>query len=108
MNRLVKRIKYILSEAAGETLIEGIASILVFVVLIAAVTMMIMVSMRITAVSTANAEARQIEAAAVLAGDAALAGPPGEAVTFNVPGSATPITVPVTVYSNNAFTAFEP
>jgi Tfp pilus assembly protein PilX len=120
--RLVKRIRYILSGAAGETLIEGIASILVFVVLVAAVTMMILVSMRITAVSTENARIRQIEAAAVLAGDEDLLDelddPPDFTetagnVTFNVPNtvnpsSPIPVTIPVTVFSTDAFTAFEP
>ena len=114
MNRLAKKIKYILSEAAGETLLEGIASILVFVVLVAAVTMMIMVSMRITAVSTENARIRQIEAAAVLAGDEEFAGltvTTGEEVTFivpNTPVSVPNVTVAVTVYNTNAFVAFEP
>jgi Tfp pilus assembly protein PilX len=113
MNRLVKKIKYILSESTGETLIEGLASILVFVVLVAAVTMMIMVSMRITANSTENARIRQLEAAAVLAGDLAFAGlddTPGEEVTLFVPGTPASliVTVHVTVFSTDAFVAFEP
>jgi archaellin len=117
MNRLVKRIKYLLSGTGGETLIEGLASILVFVVLVAAVTMMILVSMRITAVSTAQAVERQTEAAAVLSGDDTLLDDPadleettGEEVTFNVPNTplALTVTVPVTVFSTGAFVAFEP
>jgi hypothetical protein len=114
MYRLVKRIKYILSEAAGETLIEGLASILVFVVLVAAVTMMIMVSMRISAVSTQQAEERQREAAAVLAGDDTdfdLDDTPG-VVTFIVPNTTLApvpnVAVTVTVFSTDAFVAFEP
>ena len=112
MNRLVKRIKSVLSESAGETLIEGLASIMVFVVLVAAVTMMIMVSMRITAVSTANAQTRQTEAAAVLAGDITFAGliSDDDEVTFRIPNTpvSLTVTIPVTVFSTNAFVAFEP
>jgi hypothetical protein len=71
---------------------------------------MIMVSMRITAVSTQQAQVRQTEAAAVLAGDPGLTGIPG-AVTFhvpNTPASVPNVTVTVTVFSTDAFTAFEP
>ena len=53
-------------------MMEGIASILVFTVLVASVTMMLMISLRISTNATNDAMVRQLEAGAVLAGDAAL------------------------------------
>ena len=67
MKQLVNNVRLLLSEKRGETLIEGLASILVFVVLVATVTMMLMVSLRITNNTTIAAELRQDEAAALLA-----------------------------------------
>jgi len=68
----VKKIKGIFKNAKGETLMEGIASILVFTILVASVTMMIMISLRITHNATTDAMVRQLEAGAVLSGNADL------------------------------------
>ena len=91
---------------------EGLASILVFVVLVASVTMMIMVSLRITHNTTLAAEQRQIEAGAVLIGDMTLPGididEENEDIIFLVPGNASPVVISVTVFSTDGFTAFEP
>jgi len=91
---------------------EGIASILVFTVLIASVTMLIMLSLRITHVSTESANTLQHEANALLGADE-----PGIAVdtdneasiVFTVDGaSEDSISVDVSVYSTDNFTAFNP
>ena len=57
-----------LSNTRGETLLEGIISILIFTVLIAAITMILTVSMRITATSFIQAGEMQDAANAALAG----------------------------------------
>jgi len=69
MKNLVHRTRLILYNTRGETLLEGLLSILVFVVLIASVTMMIMVSLRMTLNATNEGIIRQVEAGAVLSGD---------------------------------------
>ena len=117
MRKLAGKAQVIFNNNRGETLIEGLASILVFTVLIAAVTMMIMISLRITTNATAAAEARQAEAGVVLAGDNVAVGNlggtvtsgPTVRVTIEVDGdNLNPIFVPVTVYSTAGFTAFQP
>jgi len=101
---------------SGETLMEGIISILVLTILLAAITMMIMVSLRITGVSTAASDARQKEANAVLAGVSS----GGVTVTtdYGADGKGIPIelamagggavTMRVVENSTDNFTAFEP
>jgi len=109
---LVKKAKKILRGTRGETLIEGLASILVFTVLIASVTMMIVISLRITAIATAAAQARQVEAREVLTGNAAAVGAldggavSTDTVTFEINGE--DVDVAVTVFSTDEFTAFQP
>ncbi|MCL2820898.1 MAG: hypothetical protein FWD38_08760 [Oscillospiraceae bacterium] len=111
---LAKKVKLILKSTNGETLIEGLASILVFVVLIASVTMMIMVSLRITARETLAAEARQREAGAVLSGNPAHLVPGGPFnVAFTVDGDNFPAVhtispITVRIFSASGFAAFEP
>jgi len=68
MKRLCDRILSLINCKSGETLIEGIASVLVLTVLIIAVTMMLMISMRITANTTATAQENQANAGNVLRG----------------------------------------
>ena len=111
---------------------EGLASILVFVVLVASVTMMIMVSLRITHVTTVAAENSQIEAGAVLVGAnivfPALPDDDDDQITIvhgtgtigfdlvtNVSGTLTVTepqptssAVPIRTYRTNGFIAFEP
>jgi len=105
------RARRILTGKRGETLIECIASILVFTVLIASVTMMIMLSLRITGESMSNAETSQKATNAVLAGDAGnpdvdVLYPPGRIeLEFGV-GDILPIDV--TVFESGGYTAFEP
>ena len=69
-NKRLTKARAILKGARGETLMEGIISILIFTILLTSVTMMIMVSLRITANATARAETMQnnANAAAVLTG----------------------------------------
>ena len=52
----------------GETLLEGIVSILVFTVLVVSITMMLMLSMRITGIANTNANAQQEEIYGVFTG----------------------------------------
>jgi hypothetical protein len=58
MNGLNK-IKQILRQKKGETLMEGIISVLVFSIMIAAITMMINWALRFNAMSTTDAETMQ-------------------------------------------------
>jgi len=120
MRHLDKKIRQILMDTRGESLIEGLASILVFTVLVATVTMMIMISLRMTTISTFDAENRQIEAGAVLTGAATVFDDEDEVeigsnpglIQFEVRGD-TEVPVPVNVIifnsdSDNNYTAFEP
>ena len=59
MKSLVRKIGRILRSHNGESLMEGIASVLVLTVLIAAVTTIILVSLKITESSIARAEKMQ-------------------------------------------------
>ena len=59
MNILILKIKKIIKSNSGETLLEGIISIFVLTVLLAAVTMMIMTSLGMTRMLTENAEEAQ-------------------------------------------------
>ena len=115
MKSLVNRVVTLLKGKSGESLLEGIVSILIFTVLIASVTMMIVVSLRITGRATEAAVAGQMEANAVLAGDdAAVLSLGGEIidevdVVLTINGATgNVINVPVTVYIAESFTAFEP
>jgi len=110
MKQLVKKVRTILKSKSGETLMEGLASVLVFTVLIATVTMMLLVSLRITNNTTQAAEARQIDALAVLTGDVDTDDTtPGVEIGFNVVGNTNPlVNITVTVYSTEGLTAFEP
>ena len=104
--RAVKRARAILKGTRGESLMEGLASILVFTVLIASVTMMIMVSLRITHVSTTSAANRQEEANATLAGTSA---PASKIVEFIINDDPTDIIeVEVLLYESENFAAFTP
>jgi Tfp pilus assembly protein PilV len=64
------KIRAILKASRGETLVEGIVSILVFTILIATVTMTIMVSLRMTSASNRAAEAMQESVNAAMDGTA--------------------------------------
>jgi len=114
MKRLVKKIPVILKDQSGETLIEGLASILVFTVLIATITMMLLVSLRITNNTTIAAENMQEAAAAVLAGDEDEADANNGNFIFQVVDDldvlippVQPVQFAVTVYNTDGFIAFE-
>jgi len=101
----MQNLKSILNNKRGETLMEGILSILIFTVLVASITTMIIVSLRITAVSTEAAEERQAEANAVLTGTAADE-ISDDTVDFTINGIV--FSIDVTVYETDDFLAFEP
>lgn len=88
---------------------ESIVSILVFTVLVATVTMMLLLSLRITRSSTEAADERQEESNAVLTGAGGAVGEvtsePGS-VVLTIDGIT--IEIPVNVSSSDNYTAFEP
>ena len=61
MRGLLMKISALLRGRSGETLVEGIVSILIFTVLVASITMMLMLSLRITGAANDNANALQDE-----------------------------------------------
>ena len=108
MKRLFCKIGAILRGARGETLMEGIISNLVFTVLVASITMMILTSLRISSMATDDAGRWRLEANGVLSGDDAFLDGPDEVVlTISGVGAGT-ISIPVDVYVSDRFTAFEP
>jgi len=119
MKKPADKARAIIKATGGESLIEGIVSILVFTILIASVTMMLMVSLRITGASTVSSRNAQDEANAVLSGNASVTVilPSGDTDVIDVARSgdtvelaigSMSIIIPVTVYSTNNYTAFNP
>jgi len=112
MSSFKNRIRSILRSKAGETLMEGIASILVFTVLVASITTMIMLSLRITQRSTEDSGRRQSEANAVLTGiddDFDLDSDNDNSVIFTSAELAgMEINIRVTVNTTENFIAFSP
>ena len=103
MRRLAKKIQVILNGSRGESLMECIASIFVFTILLACVTMMIMVSMRVSSNATRDASSMQTDVNAVLSGAASCE---DENVELRVNGVS--IDIPVVVYRAGDFAAFFP
>ncbi|MCL1862444.1 MAG: hypothetical protein FWF78_02630 [Defluviitaleaceae bacterium] len=106
----MKSISQILKSNKGITLVECVASILVFVVLIATVTTVLLASLRITARAEESAANMQQDVNAVFSGGevAPLADEPERdvAIVFGI-GSIL-VTVYVDVYRQGDFVAFEP
>ncbi|MCL2084961.1 MAG: hypothetical protein FWH06_06880 [Oscillospiraceae bacterium] len=101
------KVRYILAQKRGETLMEGIASLLVFSILLAAVTMMINWSLGVTADSAAEATEMQNKANEVILGE--YDGQRDTELILSVEGRL--ISIPVTVTDNMAdggFFAFKP
>jgi len=107
MKQWVNKIRTLLFNTRGETLMEGIASMLVFVVLVMSVTMMIMTSLRITHNASVTAQERQDEAADVIINF--IPGVPDEIplVISNASDSIS-ISVYININSNLSFVAYEP
>ena len=108
MKRQIGKALKFLKGTSGESLMESIISILVFIVLIAAVTLMILVSLRITSAATHAADIRQAQANAVLTGlddEADLTFTSGE-VGLTISGNT--YYVDVTVSYTENFIAFKP
>ena len=101
------KIRAVLKGSRGETLMEGVASILVFTILIASVTLTIMVSLRMTALSNEAARTMQEDVRTALEGSD---DDDGEDIvfTFTITGGGVPVTVKVTVTDAGAFRAFAP
>ena len=111
MKKPAKKIKTFLKGTSGESLMEALVSILVFSVLIASVTMMIMLSLRITSISTETGNQRQEEARALLTGASAgdiSVGVDTGAVSLRDSSTGRTITIPVFIFSTDDFTDFDP
>jgi len=101
----------ILKNKKGETLMELIASMLVFTVLIASITTMIIVSLRISANATTRSEEFQQEANEVLAGAPAHLNNTGGTVSFTLITDDTDyktVDILVAVYDSDNFQSFIP
>lgn len=59
MKKLINKIKTVFADTRGESLVESIASILIFTILMVTATMMIKTSFRITGNSTVDAGYKQ-------------------------------------------------
>jgi Tfp pilus assembly protein PilX len=106
----MKKIAALLKSRRGESLMESIVSIMVFTILVAAVTTIISVSLRITSTATREATDMQNAANAALQGIDDTGRSPVERaipIIFTVDGTALP---PITVIeaSNGDFIAFRP
>jgi Tfp pilus assembly protein PilV len=95
----------ILRSRRGETLMEGITSVLVFSILIAAVTMIITVSLRVSSAATMEAQAMQAAANEALRGEGDPV-PGFDEIVFTVNGEN--IIIDVAAVENNGFIAFAP
>jgi hypothetical protein len=106
--RFFHRLRAVLKCKKGETLMESIASILIFTVLVAAITMMITLSLRITSVSVGASEGMQARVNAVLTGDDAITGPPADGIVIFHLSPTNAVNVNVSIFTMDGFTAFEP
>jgi len=110
MRRSINKARAVINSNSGETLIEGIVSILVFTVLIATITVMINVSLRISSRAMDSADVMQKSAVAVLAGD--VTNPDivisDDYETILVIDGTTVATVPIIVYRADWFLSFDP
>ena len=90
MKRLISKIRAVLGNTSGISLMEGIVSILILTVLIVTITMMIVVALRFTHASLDGANAMQgmfnIVQSAQAAGDPADVVNTQEVITFTFPG----------------------
>jgi predicted lipid-binding transport protein (Tim44 family) len=95
MNALASKTKRILKGKSGETLMEGVVSLLVFSIMMATITMMVMWATRFNSIATTEGGAMQA-AANALFGDTAAA-PAGENVTLTLAIDGTGTGIPITL-----------
>jgi len=105
---MINKIKSILKKANGETLMEGIVSILVFTILIATITMMILVTLDRTNKSNDLAIERQDDANAALSSSLTSNGTPSSITFVFGSDSTNPIVIPVKTVTESEFIAFGP
>ena len=110
---LIYKIAAILKSTRGEGLMEGIASVLVFIVLVSSVTMMIMFSLRVTGRATEDSRLMQADANAVLTRNHEIPGTAvgnaGAKMNLIIDGDTdAPISVDIRVITSGGFIAFEP
>ena len=103
MKESVKKARLILILSKGECLMECLISIFVFTILLAAVTMMIIISMKITGDANRDAESMQTEINEVLSGTAA-----SETGNAKLLIGEVIIDIPIILYVEGDFIAFSP
>ena len=104
---LISKLKAALKNRRGETLVEGVVSILVFVVLVATVSSMILLSLRITHSSLDAATEMQENFNTLVEGNTAPSYI-GQTVDFTLPGVVAAITVEVDMYESGGLVIFSP
>lgn len=107
---LLNRAKAILSSQKGESLMESIASILIFNILMLAVATMIKTSLRITEHSTASASSRQEQANDFIIEDydSTLVPSDTRLVLQDTSGLGIGVKIDVKFYDDGTFQAFTP
>lgn len=114
MKKPIAKALRILSGQRGETLVEGVVSLVVFTLLILTVSAMLMTSLRITTAATLDAAARQSEANQAALGDFTTGNwaevNPGvsKSVTLADSASGISISVPIDLYRGEYYTVFVP
>jgi len=103
MKNVTRRLKKALTEKKGETLMESLVSLLIFVIMFAGIAAMIQFSFRVTGVGTTQINANQ-----VLINDAALVGNHPLEDTLNLTGGGINVDIDVTLFNDNGFVAFAP
>lgn len=106
MKRLKDKLKTILTGKKGESLVEGLVSLLVFSVLMMAVTMMINTSLRMTAASTADASAKQESFNNAVFEQYTT--PAAVNLLLQTSGSAIDVSVPVYLSNDGTYVSFSP
>lgn len=96
-----------LSNTRGETIIEAIVSMIVFAVFTLTVITAILVSQRITAVSTRDAKIRQDQVNAAMLKDDGYTAGTLDIKTTDV-GSSIEISIPIETFSQDGLFAFRP
>lgn len=93
----------------GETLMEGVASLLILSILLMAVSMMINTSLRITATYTSDADEWQKAANIAILKQAPAAGStPSSQIILTGNGNSLSVTIPVEVTKTELYTSFLP
>lgn len=105
MKRLTFKLKTVLLNNKGESLMESVASLLIFSILMMAVATMITASLRITSASTKDASERQDAVNKGIMEDYDTT-PTNDTLTFE--GTGINVTIPVEISDEDGYVAFIP